>query len=133
MSNPCHRFYSDTTKGSSVNIETLRSTYPKLFSKVDDEIDELRYLLVIDENFNDVDSDEFDAIDPEDYNYLVYVTERLQEALGEEGMVTFIKLLEAHKNITLFYLSDVDLYGIQTDLDDEGIAKMILEIVETIV
>jgi len=116
-----------------VNIETLRSTYPKLFSKIDDEIDELRYLLVIDENFNDVDSDEFDAIDPEDYNYLVYVTERLQEVLGEEGMVTFIKLLEAHKNITLFYLSDVDLYGIQTDLNDEGIAKMILEIVETIV
>jgi len=116
-----------------VNIETLRSTYPKLFSKVDDEIDELRYLLVIDENFNDVDSDEFDAIDPEDYNYLVYVTERLQEALGEEGMVTFIKVLEAHKDVALFYLSDVDLYGIQTDLDDEGIAKMILEIVETIV
>ena len=116
-----------------MNIETLRSTYPKLFSKVDDEIDELRYLLVIDENFNDVDSDEFDAIDPEDYNYLVYVTERLQEALGEEGMVTFIKVLEAHKDVALFYLSDVDLYGIQTDLDDEGIAKMILEIVETIV
>ena len=116
-----------------MNIETLRSTYPKLFSKVDDEIDELRYLLVIDENFNDVDSDEFDAIDPEDYNYLVYVTERLQEALGEEGMVTFIKVLESHKDIALFYLSDVDLYGIQTDLDDEGIAKMILEIVETIV
>jgi len=133
MPNPCHRFYSDTTKGSSKNIETLRSTYPKLFSKVDDEIDELRYLLVIDENFNDVDSDEFDAIDPEDYNYLVYVTERLQEALGEEGMVTFIKVLEAHKDVDLFYLSDVDLYGIQTDLDDEGITKMILEIIETIV
>jgi len=115
-----------------VNIETLRSAYPKLFSKLDDEIDELRYLLVIDKNFNDVDSDEFDAIDPEDYNYLVYVTERLQEILGEEGMVTFIKVLEAHKDVALFYLSDIDLYGMQTNLDDEGIAKMILEIVETI-
>ena len=116
-----------------MNIETLRSTYPKLFAKVDDEVDELRYLLVIDKNFNDVDSDEFDAIDPEDYNYLVYVTERLQDVLGEEGMVTFIKLLEAHKDVALFYLSDVDLYGIQTDLEDEGIAKMILEIAETII
>ena len=115
-----------------MNIETLRSAYPKLFSKLDDEIDELRYLLVIDKNFNDVDSDEFDAIDPEDYNYLVYVTERLQEILGEEGMVTFIKVLEAHKDVALFYLSDIDLYGMQTNLDDEGIAKMILEIVETI-
>ena len=29
-------------------------------------------------------SDEFDAIDPEDFNYLVYVTDRLQEVVGEE-------------------------------------------------
>jgi len=115
-----------------VNIETLRSTYPKLFAKVDDDVDELRYLLVIDENYNDVDSDEFDAIDPEDYNYLVYVTERLQEVLGEAGMVTFIKVLEAHDDVALFYLSDVDLYGIQTELKDEGIAKMALEIAENI-
>ena len=116
-----------------MNIETLRSTYPKLFSKVDNALDELRYLLVIDENFNDVDSDEFDAIDPEDYNYLVYVTERLQVVLGEVGMVTFIKALEAHKSVALFYLSEADLYGIQTNLEEEGIAKMILEIIEEIV
>ena len=116
-----------------MNNETLRSTYPKLFSKVDNEIDEIRYLVVVDKNFDDVDSDEFDAIDPEDYNYLVYVTERLQAVLGEEGMVTFIKLLEAHKDVALFYLSDVDIYGIQTKLDDDGIAHMVLEIVEEIV
>jgi len=116
-----------------VNNETLRSTYPKLFSKVDNEIDEIRYLVVVDKNFDDVDSDEFDAIDPEDYNYLVYVTERLQAVLGEEGMVTFIKLLEAHKDVALFYLSDIDIYGIQTGLKDDGIAHMVLEIVEEIV
>jgi len=113
-----------------VTIERLRTRYPKLFSKVEDDVDELRYLLVIDENFDDVDSDEFDAIDPEDYNYLVYVTERLQAVLGEEGMVSFIKVLEAHNDVSLFYLSDVDLYGIQTELRDEGIAKMVLDIVE---
>ena len=116
-----------------MNNEILRSTYPKLFSKVDNEIDEIRYLVVVDKNFDDVDSDEFDAIDPEDYNYLVYVTERLQAVLGEEGMVTFIKLLEAHKDVALFYLSDVDIYGIQTKLEDDGIAHMVLEIVEEIV
>ena len=110
----------------------LKTQYPKFFSKLMEEVDEVRYLVVVDKNFNDVDSDEFDAIDPEDYNYLVYVTERLQDVLGEEGMVTFIKALEAHDDVALFYLSDVDLYGIQTDLEDEGIAKMILEIAETI-
>ncbi len=116
-----------------MTIETLRVRYPKLFNKVEDDVDELRYLLVIDKNYDDVDSDEFDAIDPEDYNYLVYVTERLQEVLGEEGMVSFIKVLEAHKDVSLFYLSDVDLYGIQTELTDDGIAKMVLDIVEQII
>jgi hypothetical protein len=115
-----------------VNIETLRSTYPKLFSKVDNEIDEVRYLVVVDKNFDDVDSDEFDAIDPEDYNYLVYMTERLQIVLGEAGMVKFVKALEAHEDVDLFYLSEIDLYGIQTSLKDTAIEAMVLETVESI-
>jgi len=108
----------------------LKETYPKIFSKLDEEVDEIRFLVVVDKNFNDVDSDEFDAIDPEDYNYLVYVTERLQAVLGEEGMVAFIKKLEAHEAVELFYLSEVDLYGIQTSLEDEAIATMVLNIAE---
>ena len=115
-----------------MNIEILRSTYPKLFSKIDNEIDEIRYLVVVDKNFDDVDSDEFDAIDPEDYNYLVYMTERLQIVLGEAGMVTFIKVLEAHEDVDLFYLSEVDLYGIQTALKDSEIEAMVLETVESL-
>jgi len=113
-----------------MNSTTLRNSYPKIFSKLDEDVDEVRFLVVVDKNFDDVDSDEFDAIDPEDYNYLVYVTERLQNVLGEEGMVSFIKTLEAHKDIDLFYLSEIDLYGIQTNLDDNAIATMVLDIVE---
>ena len=111
----------------------LKTQYPKLFSNLLEEVDEVRYLIVVDKNFNDVDSDEFDAIDPEDYNYLVYITERLQDAMGEEKMVAFIKQLEAHKDVALFYLSETDLYGIQTDLEDEAIEKMVLDIVESVV
>ncbi len=111
----------------------LKTQYPKLFSKLLEEVDEVRYLVVVDKNFNDVDSDEFDAIDPEDYNYLVYITERLQDAMGEKKMIEFIKQLEAHKDVALFYLSETDLYGIQTDLEDEAIEKMVLDIVESVV
>ncbi len=111
----------------------LKTQYPKLFSKLLEEVDEVRYLVVVDKNFNDVDSDEFDAIDPEDYNYLVYIAERLQDAMGEKKMIEFIKQLEAHKDVTLFYLSETDLYGIQTDLKDEAIEKMVLDIVESVV
>ena len=108
----------------------VKEKYPKIFSKLDEEVDEVRFLVVVDKNFDDVDSDEFDAIDPEDYNYLVYVTERLQTVLGEESMVAFVKKLEADEAVALFYLSEVDLYGMQTGLDDEGIAKMVLDIAE---
>jgi len=111
----------------------LKTQYPKLFSKLTEEVDEVRYLVVIDKNFNDVDSDEFDAIDPEDYNYLVYITERLQDVMGEKLMIEFVKQLEAHKDVALFYLSEIDLYGIQTDLEDEAIEKIVLDMVEDLV
>ena len=111
----------------------LKIQYPKLFSNLLEEVDEVRYLVVVDKNFDDVDSDEFDAIDPEDYNYLVYITERLQDAMGEEKMVEFIKQLESHKDVALFYLSETDLYGIQTNLADEAIEKMVLDIVESVI
>ena len=130
MSYTSHRFHTHRNKkGIFLNLKTQ---YPHLFSKLSEEVDEVRYLVVVDKNFNDVDSDEFDAIDPEDYNYLVYITERLQNVMGEQGMVTFIKQLESHKDVSLFYLSEVDLYGIQTNLEDEGIEKMVLETVESL-
>jgi len=116
-----------------MNSKTLRSTYPKIFSTLDEDVDEVRFLVVVDKNFDDVDSDEFDAIDPEDYNYLVYVTERLQERLGEKGMVSLVKGLESHKDVDLFYLSEIDLYGLQTDLDDNAIATMVLDMAEAYV
>ena len=113
-----------------MNIETIEKSYPKLFKQIPEDISALRYLLVVDENYNDDDTDEFDAIDPEDYNYLVYVTDMLQEVMGEEKMVAFVKALEARTEVEEFYLSEIDLYGMQTKLSEEGIAKMILGIVE---
>lgn len=107
-------------------IETIEKNYPKLFKTLPEDVTELRYLLVIDENYDDDDSDEFDAIDPEDFNYLLYVTEMLQEAVGEPTIIELVKTLKVHKDIEEFYLSDIDLYGIQTNLDEESIAEMVL-------
>jgi len=113
-----------------LNIDILKQKYPKIFNALKEDIDALRYLLVIDENYDDDDSDEFDAIDPEDYNYLVYITDLLQVVMGEEVMIAFIKAFKAHEKIEEFYLSEEDLYGIQTNLDDDGIAHLILDIIE---
>ena len=116
-----------------MTIETIEQSYPKLFKKLPEDVSALRYLLVVDENYDDDDSDEFDAIDPEDFNYLVYVTETLQEAVGEESVVSLVKQLKVHKDIDEFYLSEIDLYGIQTNLNEEGIASMVLGTLEEIV
>ena len=116
-----------------MTIETIEKNYPKFFKTLPEDVTELRYLLVIDENYDDDDSDEFDAIDPEDFNYLVYVTDVLQEAIGESAMVELVKKLKKHENIDEFYLSDSDLYGIQTSLDDEGIARIVLSSVEEVI
>ncbi|CAA6818498.1 MAG: Unknown protein [uncultured Sulfurovum sp.] len=113
--------------------QMIEKSYPKIFKKLPKDEIELRYLLVIDENYDDDDSDEFDAIDPEDFNYLVYVTETLQTVVGEDNIVSLVKQLKVHKDIDEFYLSEVDLYGIQTNLDEEGIAMMMLGILEELV
>jgi len=115
-----------------LTIETLKEAYPKLYRTLPEDVSELRYLLVIDENYDDDDSDEFDAIDPEDFNYLLYVTDTLQDAVGEPVMIELVKKLKTHKYIEEFYLSDIDLYGIQTGLDEEGIAYMVLGTLEEI-
>lgn len=115
-----------------MTIETLKKSYPKLYAKLPEDVSELRYLLVIDENYDDDDTDEFDAIDPEDYNYLLYTTDMLQESVGETVMIELVKKLKVHQDIEEFYLSDIDLYGIQTNLDEEGIGHMVLGSLEEI-
>jgi hypothetical protein len=116
-----------------VTIENLQENYPKFFKTVKEEVTDLRYLLVVDENYDDEDSEEHDAIDPEDFNYLVYITDLLQESIGEKNVIELVKKLKVHPSIEDFYLSDVDLYGIQTNLNEEEIAHMLLGCVEELV
>jgi len=115
-----------------LTIETIEIQYPALFKLLPSDLSALRYILVIDENYNDDDTDEFDAIDPEDYNYLVYITELTQEAIGEKTLLEMIKKLQNHKDIEEIYVSEIDLYGIQTSLDENGIASMILTTIEAL-
>ncbi len=110
----------------------LKKDFPQMMSKLQEEIDEVRLLLVIDENYDDVDSDEFDVFDPSEYNYMIYVTEALQEVLGEEGLTKFMEALAESGDFQDFYANDRDIYGVMTTLDEEGIAQSMLSIAEEI-
>jgi len=113
-----------------MDFESIKKEFPKIVEAVEEEIDELRFLLVIDVNYDDLDDDEYDVFDPEDYNYMVYLTERLQKAMGEKLLSQLPEILESSGRFENFYASEEDLYGVMTDGDEETIARIILSEIE---
>jgi len=114
-----------------MKIEVIKESYPKLFGQLPEDVEELRSLIVIDENENDGDVDELDEVDAEDYNYIVYLTETLQEIIGEEKeMISLIRKLDEREEFEDFFPSEIDLYGIKTEHEEMRIAHAILDTVE---
>ena len=109
---------------------SLKEKFPKLLSKIDEDIDELRYLIVVDENYDDEDTDEFDVFDPEEYSHIVYIDERVQNALGEDGMSKLIDILENESDFEEFIASEIDNYGVKSSMSEDGIAEYIINIIE---
>ena len=110
----------------------LSKNYPKILKKIEDKdfVESLFDLISVDENYNDEDMEEDDIYDPNEYNYLLYITERLQKAIGEEKFKLLKNKIEDAKFIDEFIDGEDDLYGIKSFLDAEEIAKNILDIVE---
>jgi len=108
----------------------LKEKYPNLLSKIDEDIDETRYLITVDVNYDDEDSDEFDVFDPEEYNYLVYINERVQNVLGEEKMQELVKKLEKLSIFDNFIDAEEDLYGVSSTKSEEEIEEEVLKVIE---
>jgi len=109
---------------------SLQEKYPNLLEKIEETVNDARELVVVDFNYDDVDSDEFDVFDPSEYNYMIYVTERVQGALGEEGLKKLIALLQESGDFQDFYANEIDMYGVMTSLDEEGITERFLNTIE---
>ena len=111
---------------------SIEKRYPKIYKQIEDKVlvDSLRDLVVVDENYNDVDSEEFDSFDPDEYNFLIYVPERMQTILKEKGLNSLAKKLAKNQHFENFFLDDKDMYGIKTWLGEEEISKLILDIIE---
>ena len=110
----------------------LEATYPKLFGKLEDKDVELRHLLNVDENYEDFDSEEYE-FDHEDYNYVIYIAEPIQQALGAEKMDELMVKLHDKETFVNFLASEKDLYGVKSELSGEEIENLVLEQVEAIV
>ena len=111
----------------------LEKDYPNIANAIEDkDLDELRYFVIADENYEDIDDEEVDVFEPENYNFLVYVTERLSNALGEEGLKELIAKLYEVKEFENFLDSELDLYGVKSELTDEEVAIKVLTLSEEI-
>jgi len=110
----------------------LEVQYPKLFEKLEDKEIMLRHLLNVDENYEDYDSEEYE-FDFEEYNFVIYIAEPVQEALGEAKMEELMVKLHDHDAFEHFVASEEDLYGVKSALSGAEIVSLILNQVEEIV
>ena len=109
----------------------LQEKYPKLFDKLEDKEIELRHLLNVDENYEDYDSEEFE-FNFEEYNFIVYIAEPMQEALGQEKMEELMVKLNDNSSFDNFLASEIDLYALKSSLSIEELEELILNQVEGI-
>jgi len=110
---------------------SLPTKYPKLFEKLEDNELELRHLLNVDHNYEDFDSEEYE-FDFEEYNYVIYIAEPVQNALGDKMDEFMVKLHDKDAFVN-FLASEKDLYGVKTELEEDALVELVLELVEEIV
>jgi len=109
----------------------LESRYPKLFNALEDKEVELRHLLNVDENYDDYDSEEFD-FDPQEYNFIIYIADPVTMLLGEAKMEELMVKLNDNKAFEYLTATEIDLYGVKTELDEDAIIALVLDQVEEI-
>ena len=110
----------------------LAQKYPKLFDKFEDKELEMRHLLNVDANYEDYDSEEFE-FDFEEYNFIIYIAQPIQEALDEEKMSELLLKLSQNSAFENFRADEIDLYGVKTTLTEHEIEELILNQIEEIV
>ncbi len=109
----------------------LHEKYPKLFDRLEDKELELRHLLNVDENYEDYDSEEFE-FNFEEYNFIVYISELMQEALGNEKMEELVVKLNENSAFENFLASEIDLYALKSNLSTQEVEELLLNQVETV-
>ncbi len=112
--------------------QRLLERYPTLLGLFEDEdLDERRFFVVVDPNVEE-EADEADVFDPTEYNWMIFLPERIAEAFGEELFARIPRELETIEAFEDFYDAEEDLYGVKCDLEEEEIAELILEKLEAL-
>ena len=111
---------------------SLPNRFPNIFDKLEDKELELRHLINVDENYEDYDSEEYE-FNFEEYNFVVYVAEPIQEILGQAKMEELMVKLSKNIAFENFRADDIDLYGIKTSLSEDEISTLLMNEINEIV
>ncbi len=115
-----------------MTLETVKERYPKLAAKLPENVFTARELVVVDYNYDDIDSEEVGEFDPSEYNHFAYITEVTQHILGEEGLAALTEMIQKYEKFDDFFASEADLFGIQTALEEEEISMVLFEMIEEV-
>jgi len=116
-----------------MTLEEVKNSYPNLARSLPENVFTDRELVVVDYNYDEIDAEEAGEFDPSEYNHFVYIAEAAREIIGEGGLSKLASRMEAHSAFDDFFASEEDLFGVQSDLTEEEIAKVVFSMIEEIV
>jgi hypothetical protein len=117
-----------------VTTEELQARYPNLFERLEDRDVLMRHLVVVDTNEKDVTDDDImeELYDPDTYTHVAYLYPQVVSAIGDR-IDQLVERITQRDDVEECFVSEPDLWGLVTQLDEEAIAPMILDEIEAFV
>ena len=116
-----------------MTLDEVKKLYPKLTAKLPENIFTDRELVVVDHNYEDADGEETGEFDPSEYSHIIYIAVPTLEIIGEEGLAELTEMLENASQFSQFVASEEDLFGVESDLNEEEIEKVVFAMLEEVV
>jgi len=116
-----------------MTLEEVKNNFPALAAKLPENIFTDRELVVVDYNYEEPDGEETEEFDASVYNHILYIAAPTLEIIGENGLGKLTEMLESYEGFRHFSVSEEDLFGVYSDLNDEEISKLLFTMLEEIV
>lgn len=115
-----------------MTLDKAKEICPALFSKIKQDIFSDRDLIIVDDNYEEEDGEEVGELNPNEYNYYIYVPDASIEVIGSSGLESFATDLEGYETIDSFVTIEEDLFGVKSDLDEDALIETCLRVLESL-
>jgi len=115
-----------------MTLEEVKERFPALAGKLPENIFTDRELVVVDHNYEEVDGEETAEFDPSEYSHIIYIAVPMLEMIGATGLALLTQKLEELEQFSHFVAAEEDLFGVQSDLNEEQIAHIVFKTIEEV-